>query len=302
MGWLLLGQFVALAGSVAAEGLPYGPVEPPFGALVSKVHAAGKRRDYKSLVSLADNALEKRPPARVAAMFYTERCYAVQRLGDNKQAVADCSEAIRLLPGMKAALSYRASSYTALGQADQAVDDLTETLRLGYPYKADIYSRRAAAYEQLGKRSEARLDYEAVLRAPMKDGFDYIIRARTNSYLGKYKAAANDFAAARKRTSLDSNQLNAAAWFEATCPDVVFRNGKIAIRDATKALESAHSDPHVLDTVPCAYAETGDFAQAISYVERAIKVAGPSRRLADLLRGHLRLFQEKKPCRAEREF
>lgn len=281
---------------------PYGHIAPPFDSLLNHVIAARDRGEYRQVVSLVDEALKKQPPVNAKSAFYSERCYAMQRLANNKQAIADCSEAIRLVPATKSARAYRAFSYSSLGQSENAVADLTVALRLGYSYRADIYFRRAEAYQDLGKKKKARLDYENVLRAQMDGGFDYFLRAKANSRLGNYKAAANDFAAAKKRTAPDASQLNDSAWFEATCPDARFRDGMMAVRDAIQALKSNPSNSNMLDTLGCAYAELGDFQRAVSYVEQALRAATASDHQTDALRAHLRLFREKRPFRESPEF
>ena len=64
--------------------------------------------------------------------------------------------------------------------------------------------------------------------------------------------------------------LNNLAWILATCPDDMFRNGTKAVDLARQAYElSAGEDPWVLGTLGAAYAEAGQFPEAISVSQQA---------------------------------
>ena len=60
------------------------------------------------------------------------------------------------------------------------------------------------------------------------------------------------------------------AFILATCPDASVRNGEEAVASATRACElSSWQFPDALETLVAAYAEAGDFAQAIVYEQKA---------------------------------
>ncbi|MBT8447002.1 MAG: ankyrin repeat domain-containing protein [Gammaproteobacteria bacterium] len=69
----------------------------------------------------------------------------------------------------------------------------------------------------------------------------------------------------------DSGAQGNLAWILSTCPDAQFRDGSRALRIAENLVkEGARRDPGVLDTLAAAYAETGNFGQAVRIQEEAI--------------------------------
>ena len=96
--------------------------------------------------------------------------------------------------------------------------------------------------------------------------------------MGNYPAAASDFAKAEQMAPSNQRVLNRVAWFKATCPENSFRNGKEVVRESTKSCELGQwNNARSLDTLAAAYAETGDFDQAVKYELQALhrkEVAG----------------------------
>lgn len=77
--------------------------------------------------------------------------------------------------------------------------------------------------------------------------------------------------------SLDPDNLECevyvlAAWLLATCPDASLRNGPRAVVLATKACEDSDYEPWPLTALAAAYAQCGDFTNAINAQKRAIEL------------------------------
>jgi serine/threonine protein kinase/regulator of sirC expression with transglutaminase-like and TPR domain len=77
--------------------------------------------------------------------------------GDNQQAVADYSEAIRLKPDHAFAFNNRGNVYSDLKQYDKAIADYSDYIQLR-PDDPDGYNNRAHCYEQLGNTYAAERD------------------------------------------------------------------------------------------------------------------------------------------------
>jgi tetratricopeptide (TPR) repeat protein len=66
------------------------------------------------------------------------------------------------------------------------------------------------------------------------------------------------------------NSLNSLAWLYATSKSTEFRNGKLALQYAEKALELDKYNPEYVDTFAAALAQAGRFAEAVAKQEEAI--------------------------------
>ena len=82
----------------------------------------------------------------------------------------------------------------------------------------------------------------------------------------------------------------------ASCADAKYRDGKKAVELALEALKhGANEQCHA--ALAAAYAETGNFAEAIRWQERAL--ASPQYRDDPDMRRRLELYRDKKPYRQE---
>ena len=95
-----------------------------------------------------------------------------------------------------------------------------------------------------------------------------------------------------KNSSVWSNR----AWLLATSPNDDHLNGKLALAAATRAMElPMWSEFRVLDVLAAAYAEAGDFEQAVKWQTKVVDMLPPTQR-ADY-EARLDLYRERKPYR-----
>jgi protein O-mannosyl-transferase len=90
------------------------------------------------------------------------------------------------------------------------------------------------------------------------------------------------------------------AWILATAPDASLRNGTRALQLSLRAYElSGGKDPFFLHILAAAYAESGDFPNAIATAKRAINRAneGGLKPLAEQLRAEISLYELELPYR-----
>ena len=265
---------------------------------------------------------------------YIERGVVYRRRGDFDKAISEYDIALGLNPNSVPAYNNRGVAYSNKGEGERAIRDFNEAIRLDSNY-TDAYQNRGTTYEEMGNLDRAVADYgEAIRRNPKvkyahynrgnlyfhRGDFDKAIsdlneairrnddtadayRARGKAYLakGNNRAAYSDFAKAEQAAApTNAEGLNSVAWFKATCPDGSQRNGREAIRQATKACDlSGWKNGGFIDTLATAYAETGDFDRAVKYEEQALNMKSVLSKTRKDLQEHLGLFQEHKPYREE---
>ena len=90
---------------------------------------------------------------------------------------------------------------------------------------------------------------------------------------------------------------NDYAWLLATNPDDTIRDGALALSYAQRAVAKVQT-PAYLDTLAAAYAELGQFAEAVATQEQAIALVDDAQsELAAELQGHLLAYRDGKPWR-----
>jgi tetratricopeptide (TPR) repeat protein len=115
--------------------------------------------------------------------------------------------------------------------------------------------------------------------------------------------AAEAISQYEKTLGLRPQHLQAAAslaWMLATSPDRSTRNGARAVQLAVLADQlSGGQDPKILGILAAAYAEAGNFSEAVATVQRALQLAGGDAQsgLAGALRAQLALYRAGSPFR-----
>ncbi|WP_420854429.1 sel1 repeat family protein [Shewanella zhuhaiensis] len=98
----------------------------------------------------------------------------------------------------------------------------------------------------------------------------------------------------------DQVALGNAAWILATCPEAKYRDGSRAVTLALKLLSENANDPTNLDNLAAAYAELGDFNNAVAAQQRAIAALEHSKQTdlkAEEFHQRLKHYQQGKPYR-----
>ena len=86
----------------------------------------------------------------------------------------------------------------------------------------------------------------------------------------------------------------------ATCPDAKIRDGGQALAHARRAVELAGDDnAGLLDSLSAAYAELGDFEEAVRWQRKAVQIA--SDEIKDDLAARLELYKQGQPYRESHE-
>ncbi len=188
----------------------------------------------------------------------------------------------------------------AIKRYDLAIRYLTEAL--GWDVKgedaAHLCELRGDAYRGKGDFEKAAADYARAVNFVPKDSAGYVTRGFTYQKMGNYKAAAADYTKGIALSPDDDGALGALAWLRATCPEPSTRDGREAIRTGTKACELTRwKNANHIDTLAAAYAETGNFEQAVKFQQQALQVRFIRPDLKQELQERLVSYQKHKPYR-----
>jgi tetratricopeptide (TPR) repeat protein len=294
--------------------------------------AYGELHDWDKMIAQCNEAIRLNPNA-IDAYRGLGAAYAEKE--DWRNVITNYSEVLRLDPNDQNVRSYIADAYTKVGNYDMSIDNYSIYLDHN-PNSSGEYGGRAYAYAQKGEIDKAMSDYAAAIKcdpkntsayfyrgyeyATMKDwdkaisDFSEVLRlspktVQANYYRGyAYQAkgifdkAASDYLkcseAAPNQVSFWSC-LNSVAWELATNPDASVRNGKESLSIAKRTCHLSNwSDWQFVDTLAAAYAETGDFQNAIKYQQMVTNMqrsAGVQERFGLVKR--LQVYEKGQPFR-----
>jgi TonB family protein len=218
------------------------------------------------------------------------------------KALADYDEAIRLAPNFYRAYVNRGVHFEEQHDYERALRDFTRAIQL-QPDDLGTHAYRAYAYAKLGQRSPAQADAGVGIRLkpaemPLARVDDLMMRADASRILGQQELALRDLREAVRIMPNGSKANSMLAWFLATRPEDRFRNGAHAVSAAKKACElSRWQSSSFIDTLAAAYAEAGDFDQAVKYEKQALTDSSSAPRERQEREKRLALFQQRKPFR-----
>ncbi len=216
---------------------------------------------------------------------------------DYDRAIEQFSEAIRLDPRHADSYFHRGRAHQARNELDRAAEDYSEALRFD-PNRADCLYQRATVYQATNAPDLAIDDFTAALARDPKlaaahAGLGYLY----HEVKKEYERAASEYAQALRLDPTIPNAVNNLAWLRATCPEARWRDGKQAVEGARKACElTGWKNAYFLDTLAAAYAESGQFDQAVEWQKKALQIPGglPKDEM-DKAWARLDLYHAKKP-------
>ena len=178
---------------------------------------------------------------------------------------------------------------------DEAVTHLRRAVQLN-PNKSNAFYALGNALMKIGHFELAIGHYKEALR--LRPGN---IKARTKlgaalHALRRFDGAIAQYTEALRIMPDYGIAHNNLAWLLATCPDSEYRDGQQAVAHARRAGEILGDvDSNLLGTRAAAYAESGQFAEAIRWQTKAVELA-PAADKADQ-KARLALYKEGRPYR-----
>lgn len=221
-----------------------------------------------------------------------------QKKGD--EAIDACTRAINAGPKNKALAEVyfnRGIEWNAKKEHDKAIADYTEALKINPQYR-EAYNNRGNAYRGKREHDNAIADYDAAIKIAPTRGLYH--RNRGNVLMDKrdYERALASFNEAVRLDAKDADATDSVAWLLATAPDAKLRNGKRAVELATRACELTDwKNGSYVDTLAAAYAEAGNFAEAMRYQQLALANTEFEQSEGKNARNRLALYKKNRPNR-----
>ena len=219
----------------------------------------------------------------------------LNKTGKAAEALAICERLEAIDPTSAVAHNNLGNALKRLGRFEEAIAHYKEALRLN-PDFAEARSNSGAVLHALGRFEEAIAHYEEAQRLKPNLAMTQISWGAALRELGRFEQAAAHFEEALRFEPDNNSAWNHLAWLLATCPDAQVRDGRRAVELAQRASwATGHTDASALDTLAAAYAEAGNFDEAVRWQEKAAQLA-PDHKV-DMLRRRLELYESGEPFR-----
>ncbi|MGO8699993.1 MAG: tetratricopeptide repeat protein [Limisphaerales bacterium] len=225
---------------------------------------------------------------------------ALAKIGRDTEAIAEYRKALAIDPRDTQARYNLGRALARQGAAEEAAGEFSAVLEID-PNDAEAHSNLGLALAKLGQWPAAMAQYHKALE--IKPGY---AEARGNlaaalALTGQTKEAISEY---RKALELNPGQAylqNSLAWLLATAADPALRDGAQAVALAEKASQASNgADPLSLRTLAAAYAETGNYKEAVDTVRRALDLAVRQKNeiLARTLPRQIKLYEAGIPLHA----
>jgi Flp pilus assembly protein TadD len=236
--------------------------------------------------------LIRQNPTNASLFDQHGRAYGIS--GDLDRAIHDFTQAIRLNSHDAAAFGLRGKAYSDKGDLDNAVKDLSESIRLN-PNDALTRNNRGYILSQGGQLDKGLRDLNEAVRLDPQFSLAYANRGYAYSKRGEFQKALDDFNEAIRLNPKDGKAYNSLAWLLSTCPDASFRDGQKAVPAARRACELLDWKPwYCVGTLAAAYAEAGDFSEAVSRQKQVLDMTGMNKAERTEAEAHLGLYAQRK--------
>lgn len=226
--------------------------------------------------------------------------------GDHDRARADYDEALRANPIYVAALYDRFLAEQGGGNREKAAAmpkaapqkpaAKPAAVPTGKSKDPAEYVRRGIAWAEQGDYDRAITEYNEALRIDPNNAAAFSRRAFAWQNKRDYARAIADYTEVARIQPTNISAHNSAAWLQATAPVASARNGARAVAAARKAAElSDWKNGDILDTLAAAYAESGNFPEAVRWQEKAMTFPDFMKSQADEARARMALYRKGLP-------
>src|SRR5205085_6260766 len=185
------------------------------------------------------------------------------------------------------------------GKLDEAISLLQAAVDLR-PENSPAHENLAKALLQKGQVADAVVHYRKLLELQPDNIEAHNIVGTVLIQQGHIREGVEEWEKVLALQPENGNAVSNLAWVFATSPDDSLRDGRKAVQLAEQALRiSGHKIPIIFRTLAAAYAESGQFSEAIQAAQHGIEIADSQGNsgLATELQGNIILYQERRPLR-----
>lgn len=269
-------------------------LEPNKVAYNNRGNAWNAKREFDKALADYNQALLLDPNS---AGTYGNRGNAWYRLKEYEKAIADYDEAIRLDPARSIIYRNRGNAWYRRKEFDKALADFDKAVRLD-TNDAAAYVCRGNAWSAKKQYDTAIADFDHAIHLGAKSGSVYGDRGNAWYAKKEFDKALADYRQAIQLDPKLAYPYNNIAWLNATATDEKYRDGKQAVELATKACElCSWTNSYRIGTLAAAYAETGDFDNAIKFQTKAIELNPADTAFVKGAQARTLLYLDRKPYR-----
>ena len=270
----------------------------PVADLFARAQNSENNGEFDQAIALYNEAIGRNPNTPKMSVAIMNRGNIHLRQGDLEKALHDYDQALRLDPANASGYANRGNVYARKRLWSESLADYNEALRRK-PNFPEALVNRSLTYIAKKEWDNAFRDLDSAITLNSKFAPGYFYRGTVFATRGEFAKAALEFhTAIQLAGETEPAWWNAMAWFLATCPNKVGRDGRQAISAARKACELTEwKNWGYVDTLAAAFAEGGDFDQAIKYQTQALEGKDISEQNRSGMKKRLALYQNKKPYR-----
>ncbi|MCP4681827.1 MAG: tetratricopeptide repeat protein [Desulfobacterales bacterium] len=192
---------------------------------------------------------------------------------------------------------HRAECRYYKGEYEKSIQDYTDALEKR-PDFVLVFFNRGVIFFEMRQYMQAISDFTQYIDSEPRNSEAFFLRGVSHRYIGEFQKAVSDLNTAVDLRPGYTEAYNDLAWIMAACPDAEVRDGNKAIALAKLSAEKRLWSS-TLDTLAAAYAETGQFEDAVKTQQKAIdllKKENKTEQLAPMLK-RLDFYNARKPWR-----
>lgn len=253
-------------------------------------------KQWKEALADLEKLLGERPKDLLVRLFRAEVYSQQERY---EEALEDAKIVRKGAPNSPQAATLESELLRKLKREDEAVAVLEKFVKR-HPEDLEMHGALALLYFQTKHYQQAEKQLSDLLDELPGNLLALQIRANTYVMMGKHVDAVHDYKKVLEQKPDDVNALNNLAWMLATSTQEGIRNAKSAIEYSERAAKiTEFKQSYILSTVAAAYAESGDFAKALEWLDKADAVCeDPSQKTS--LKAERESYDKKRPWREDK--